>query len=87
MRMIRVIGNMADVTGAMCVFKGGNCLRQLDFLQFPPTGVSLDRVGHQPVVRCSTRRFECPRVDRNNHQCRACHHDEREMQQADRKLE
>ncbi len=35
MRMIRVVGNMTDVTGAMCVFKGGNCLRQLDFLQFP----------------------------------------------------
>ena len=27
--------SMPDITGTMCVFKGGNCLRQLDFLQFP----------------------------------------------------
>ncbi len=25
--------NVPGFTGAVCVFKGGNCLRQLDFLQ------------------------------------------------------
>lgn len=35
MRMIGVLGLVTDITGAMCVFKGGNCLRQLCFLQFP----------------------------------------------------
>lgn len=35
MRMVGVFGLMTDITGAMCVFQGGNCLRQLVFLQFP----------------------------------------------------
>ena len=35
MRMVGVFGLMPDIAGTMCVFKGGNCLRQLDFLQFP----------------------------------------------------
>lgn len=35
MRMIGVFGGMTDFTGTVCVFKGGNCLRQLCFLQFP----------------------------------------------------
>jgi hypothetical protein len=35
MRMIGVLGFMADFTGSVRLFKGGNCLRQLDFLQFP----------------------------------------------------
>ncbi len=33
--MASVFGLATEITRAMCVFKGGNCLRQLDFLQFP----------------------------------------------------
>lgn len=33
--MLGVTGLVADFTGSMCLFKGGSCLRQLDFLQFP----------------------------------------------------
>ena len=34
-RRVRMIGmlGMSDVSRTVCVFKGGNCLRQLDFLQ------------------------------------------------------
>jgi hypothetical protein len=35
MWMVGVLGLVTDLTGAMCLFKGGNCLRQLEFLQFP----------------------------------------------------
>lgn len=33
--MIGVFGLMPDFAGTVCVFQGGNCLRQLDFLQSP----------------------------------------------------
>jgi hypothetical protein len=33
--MIGVVGLMADIASSVCLFKGGNCLRQLCFLQFP----------------------------------------------------
>lgn len=43
MRMIGVLGLVTDLTGTVCVFQGGNCLRQLDFLQFPlPASQSRD---------------------------------------------
>ncbi len=49
MRMIGVFGGMTDFTGTVCVFKGGNCLRQLDFLQFPLlTNRSKDQLASRP---------------------------------------
>jgi hypothetical protein len=38
--MLGVVGLVPNLTGSMCVFQGGSCVRQLGFLQFLLPAVS-----------------------------------------------